>query len=430
MKVVVRHARQAETGQTVDIALDGRRIAAVGRVTQSGDKEIDATGLTVFPGLIDPHVHFREPGDSRKEGWTSGSRAAAAGGFTTVLDMPNTNPPLTDAVRLEEKRRFAQQSCVDYGFHFALTRENVDLLANIPEARSVKIFLGQSTGNLLVDDRLLERAFQVLPRPLFVIHAESEACLQRLSGQLGTGRTVADHGKLRDRACALEAVTRVLLLAGDFNHPVYLCHVSTVQEVAAIRTAKAQGIPVFAEVTPHHLFLDESDARGLGMFAKVNPPLRTREDREALLAALRDGTIDVVGTDHAPHLRDEKQRPYPEAPAGLPGLETALPLMLTAVAKGELELQTVVRVMTAAPAEIFSLSSKGRLEPGLDADLTLVDLTTPQPVIEDRVQTKCGWSPFAGRTLTGWPVITIVGGEVVFDRGTFYPHQGREVYHA
>ncbi|MBI3963970.1 MAG: dihydroorotase family protein, partial [Candidatus Kerfeldbacteria bacterium] len=383
---IIRRATHFATGKPVDVAMDNGTITAVGSVHGTGD-EIDAAGLTVMPGFIDPHVHFRTPGDTHKEDWTTGSRAAARGGFTTVLDMPNTKPPLTDPETLHAKRQLARASVVNYGFHFALTRDNIDTLDQMGEVRTVKLFLGQSTGNLLVDDALLDDAFVRLPEALFLIHAESEHCLASRRAAFTGMPAPADHSTLRDRRCAVEAVERVLELVRIHQRPVYFCHVSTAEEVDLVRQAKEEGLPVFAEVTPHHLFLDDSAYAALGMLAKVNPPLRTSHDRTVLLEALEDGIIDTIGTDHAPHLRSEKDQPYDQAPAGFPGLETAAPLLLQAVHDGVLPLTRVVEAMSTRPAEIFGLSRKGRLEEGADADLVLVDVRRSQRVCHEDLAT-------------------------------------------
>lgn len=428
MKTILRNCRDGATGKRVDIAWEEGTITEIGTLTATQkDAVIEANGTTVLPGLIDPHVHFRQPGGEAKEDWTTGSRAAARGGFTTVLDMPNTTPPLTNPETLAEKRRLAANSIVNYGFHFALTRDNINVLEEMPDVHTIKLFLGRSTGNLFVDPALLADAFIHLPHVLFLIHAESEACLERRAAMAIPMTDPAIHSVLRDRTCALEAMQQVLELLRVHARPVYFCHISTREEVELIRAAKADGLPVFAEVTPHHLFLDERTYAQLGIRAKVNPPLRTLEDSIALLEALNDGTIDTIGTDHAPHLVSEKQLPYTEAPAGLPGLETALPLMLNAVSQGLITLQRVVQAMAERPAEIFGLMRKGIITVGADADFTLVDPGLQKEVVGQELQTKCGWSPWEGSTLAGWPVMTIVNGNVAFDRETFYPHHGKEL---
>lgn len=424
---IIRRATHFATGKPVDVAMDGGTIVAVGSVHGAGD-EIDGRGLTVMPGFIDPHVHFRTPGDTHKEDWTTGSRAAARGGFTTVLDMPNTKPPLTDRETLAAKRQLARESVVNYGFHFALTRENLATLELMDEVSTVKLFLGRSTGDLLVDDALLDDAFVRLPQAFFLVHAEAESCLAKRRAAFAGAPGPADHSTLRDRQCAIEAVEHILELVRIHQRPVYLCHVSTAEEVDLVRQAKEEGLPVFAEVTPHHLFLDDSAYASLGMLAKVNPPLRTDHDRSVLREALKAGVIDTIGTDHAPHLRSEKDGAYDQAAAGFPGLETAAPLLFQAVRDGALPLTRVVDAMSARPAEIFGLSTKGRLEEGCDADVVLVDRERRQRVCHKDLATKCNWSPWHGRTFTGWPVQTYVGGELVFDDGKFLTHHGEDVF--
>lgn len=426
---ILRNATHWRTGEVLDCSMENGRIIALGKETSVADEEIDVQGLILFPGFIDPHVHLREPGGSKKETWKTGTRAAARGGFTTIFDMPNTTPPLTDGRRLEEKRALAKDALVNYGFHFALTADNSEELERL-RVRSIKLFLGRSTGNLLVDDVLLQKAFTRLPNALFVIHGEAEECLQRFAAPYAGEENPAIHSVIRNRSCAVEAMERVLELVRAHHRPVYFCHISTKEEVALIRQAKEEGLPVYAEVTPHHLFLDEGAYATLGTRAKVNPPLHTAMDRAALCDAVNDGTIDVIGTDHAPHLLAEKDLPYAEAPAGLPGLETAAALLLHAMHKGAISQETIGRAMSTRPAEIFGLSTKGRLAQGMDADLTLIDPNLTQRVLEKDLETKCRWSPWQGVTLTGWPVMTVVNGTVVYNHGIFHPSQGKEIRYA
>ncbi|MFA6511785.1 MAG: dihydroorotase family protein [Patescibacteria group bacterium] len=426
--MIISGATHWKTGMQVDLFIHDGRIVEK-QTNNTTEETLDARGLIAFPGFIDAHVHLREPGNSEKETWTTGTRAAARGGYTAVFDMPNTNPPLTSKTLLEEKRILSRHSLVNYGLHFALTAENLSELERI-KPRSVKIFLGRSTGNLFVDDALLQKAFERLPGTLFLFHAEAEACLKRFEGQYAGADDPAIHSAIRDRSCALEAIERVLELLRKHPRPVYFCHISTKEEVALIKKAKADGLPVYAEVTPHHVFLDESAYATLGTLAKVNPPLRTAEDRAALLEAINDGTIDVLGTDHAPHLLQEKKLPYPEAPAGMPGLETAAALLFHAAKNDLITHEIIGRIMSARPAEILGLRQKGDISVGKDADITLVDPSLSQRVCHEDLQTKCRWSPWHGITLTGWPVTTIVAGVIVFHKGTFYPHQGKELYYA
>ncbi len=395
----------------------------------SFDATFDVRGKYVIPGVIDAHVHFREPGGEHKEDWLTGSRAAAAGGVTTVLDMPNTNPPTIDANSLEMKRSLAAKSLVNFGFHLGATTGN---RAEIEKLRGkvagVKIYVGSSTGSLLVaeDDEL--RKLFAIPDILWLVHAEDENLMKKNAERLGTISDSALHSKLRDRKVAIHAIERVLRLARETGARIHLCHISTKEEVELIQKAKNEGLPVTCEVSPHHLFLDESAYVTQGMFVKVNPPLRTPEDRLALWRGLRYGTIDIIATDHAPHTIEEKKRGYTEVPSGMPEVQTSLPLMLDALDGSDFTLEWLVSAMSTRPAEIFSLSKKGRIAKGYDADLAVVDMNKSQVVSKKMLFSKCGWSPYEGKNLKGWPIMTFINGNLVFDNGKINEdNKGKEI---
>jgi len=362
-----------------NILVEDGKFSKITSAKIQADAAIDANGLLVLPGSIDPHVHFREPGLTYKEDFKTGSHAAAAGGVTSFLDMPNTKPPTLSMKLLEEKTALAgSKSIVNFGFHFGSSTANLEEIRKAKGYASVKIFMDASTGNMLLEDENLVRNIMESAR-LCSIHAE--------------------------RRNARNAIETASSLARKF----YLCHMSTESEIGYVKANRKKN--VFVEATPHHLFLTEVDQSKL---VKMKPSLKNESDRRALWDALNDGTIDAIGSDHAPHTIEEKEDGdlY-----GVPGVETRLPLMLDAVNKRRLSLKRMVETMCENPARIFGMKNKGFIKEGNDADLTIVDMKLAKKVRNDMLFTKCGWSPFEGFDLRGWPVRTIVGGNVVFEDG-------------
>lgn len=400
-----------------DLLIEDGRLARIAEEVDRETPTLDASGLIVLPGAIDAHVHFREPGLEHKEDWASGSRAAVAGGVTTVLDMPNTVPATTTLEALAEKRRRAERSSlVDFGVFFGLTEQNLDVALQAEGVVGLKIYMGSSTGGLLVtDETALESAFQRWPG-VIVIHAEDEHLIQERRALFGADPPASAHSEIRNVDVALMALTRALDLARRYGTRLHVAHMSSTAEAWLVAAARREGVRVTCEVTPHHLLLDESLAAAglLGTRAKVNPPLRAKSECDGLWKAIMSGTVDVIATDHAPHLPAEKDLPYEQAAAGLPSVELYLPLLLERVADGLLGLEDLVRVASEGPARVFGLRGKGRIEQGYDADLVLVDLEASRMVDASSIRSKCGWSPYVGRTLRGWPVMTLVRGQVVF----------------
>ena len=382
------------TAAPVNILIADGRIVAVGpNIEPTPDAElVDASGLLVLPGLVDVHVHLREPGAEHKEDLTSGTQAALAGGITTVLGMPNTSPPITDAASLSRVTALAQRKAVcDFGFFLGATSDNAAEAATLSDAVGLKMYMGSSTGSLLVDEFGDQYAhFQTYPpeRPI-AVHAEDEAAVHWF----------ARRGQRRPALCAALETARALVFAEHLNRRVHVCHLSTTHELELVRAAKARGVPVTCEVTPHHLFLTDEAEWRLAARVKMNPPLRSPSDVDSLWKHL--SRIDAIASDHAPHTLEEKKVGLADAPAGVPGLETMLPLMLTAANQGRLLLSDVVRLTSNGPAEIFGLAHKGHVAPGYDADLVLVDYEARWTIKEDKLWTKCGWSPFAGRRVKG-----------------------------
>ena len=389
-----------------------------GLVPKDGEFVIDATGLRLLPGAIDPHVHFRDPGNPEKEDLESGSRAAASGGITSFLDMPNTVPNATNRMELESKIGLASEKAVTHhGFFIGATSNNVADLQSIEGMDGVcgiKIFMGSSTGDLLVHEQEhLENIF-ANTGGIIATHAEDENRLQNRIPQFEHRTDIAAHAECRDVECALLATKRASALAKDYDHRLHIVHLTSGSEADWLASNK--GDLITTEVCTQHLTFDQDDVEKLGVRALMNPPIRYTEDRDTLWKRLKDGTIDCVVTDHAPHTLQAKSVGYPKAPAGMPGVETSLPLMLTHAMDGKCSVSDVVRWMCAGPAKVYGMENKGSLIEGYDGDLTLVDLETRRTITDDDVWTKVGWTPYAGMELTGLPMWTIVDGVPVHRR--------------
>ena len=416
--VLFRSARIVQDGQVVvrDVAVRGARIERIGEsLSGPARSEMDCQGLALLPGAIDLHVHLREPGLTHKEDLASGTRAAVASGVTTVLEMPNTSPATTTLERLVQKAEIASRSAVCHvRFYLALTADNlseIERASSHPAFAGVKVFLGSTTGRILVEDpAVIERALDRVPC-LFTFHAELESVLARYRG-LDLDPHAANHHRFRP---AEATVAGARLVAGFASHPgrrVHLAHLSSREEVEQVRSARP-GASVTCEVTPHHLFFNCDDVALAGNRLKVNPPVRTEEDRLALLQALQAGVLDAVATDHAPHTVEEKDRPYPEAPSGVPGLDTLVPAVLRLVQERILTLPQAVAVLSERPAQIAGLRGKGRVAEGFDADLILCDPDATWTPSGNDIRSRCGWTPFAGRTLAARPLAVWVGGSRV-----------------
>jgi dihydroorotase len=432
MKLLIRDATVAlPTGLVqTHVLVDGNRIAAIDAAAHTtADDVISARGLHLLPGVIDDQVHFREPGLTHKEDIASASRACAKGGVTTFLEMPNTNPTTTSVERLHEKLALAaSKSLVNFGFYIGATPGNLAELKSATRTPGIKIFIGSSTGDLLVDEQAaLEAIFAETTLPICA-HCEDEATVRANAAKFAGTHDVADHSRIRDHAAAMIATRRSLDLAFRHQHRFHVLHVSTGDEADFV--ADHRGL-ITAEVCPHHLFFNTDDYARLGTLVQMNPSLKTADDNRRLWQALLDGRIQVIATDHAPHTWDEKQQPYAPghggSPSGLPAVENSLALMLNEVNRGRCTLSQVVHWMCDAPARVWDLIGKGRIEVGYDADLVLVDLAKTATIRHAEQETKSRWSPWDGTTLTGWPVRTWVLGQEVFRDGKFNDSiRGRE----
>jgi len=425
MKTLIRNATVVLPEGTLptSVLIDGGQIAAIDpAIHTQAETVVDAAGLHLIPGVIDDQVHFREPGLTHKEDLRHASRACAKGGVTTFLDMPNTTPNTTTQARLDEKLALAaERSLVNYGFYIGATPDNLDDLRRAQRTPGIKIFISSSTGDLLVDDQdALERIFGETTLPLCA-HCESETIIRANSQRYAGTQDVADHSRIRDHQAAVACTRRALDLAVRHQHRFHVLHVSTGAETQLV--ADHRGL-ITAEVCPHHLFFSVDDYPRLGTLAQMNPSLKTQQDGAQLWQALLDGRLQVVATDHAPHTLQEKQRPYPQSPSGVPAVENSLALMLNQANQGRCTIEQIVHWMCDAPARVWDIVGKGRIAVGYDADLVLVDMNKTAVIRNEEQQTKCGWSPWHGETLQGWPVRTWVRGHEVFRDGRFDESRG------
>lgn len=418
--LLIHNARIAQPdGNTIsgDVACKHGRIDRIDpQINAPAQETLDAQGRLLLPGVIDPQVHFREPGNEHKEDLGSGSRAAVAGGVTSFLEMPNTAPATIDQGALDDKlSRAAQKSVANYGFFIGATPHNVDALNSVNPVCGIKIFMGSSTGSLLVNRRDdLERIFANGDR-LIAVHAEDETRINARLKQFAGRTDTAVHSEIRDNQCAVLATELALELSIQYQRRLHILHLSTHEEVDILRRNKPEWVT--AETIPNHLFLNVADYERLGSLVQMNPPIRQPQDNAALWQGLHDGVIDFIATDHAPHTLEEKRQPYPKSPSGMPGVQTSLPLILTRYAAGDCSLAEVLRWMSSGPAQAYGLIGKGQIGEGWDADLTLVDMDAVRPVKNEEMFSKARWSPYAGRELTGWPICTVVGGQIAFEKG-------------
>lgn len=419
--LLIRHARIIlPNGELMigDVLTRDRQIVEVApEISQTTlATEVDARGLTLLPGVIDPQVHFREPGLEHKEDLFTASCACAKGGVTSFLEMPNTRPLTTTQQALDDKLdRASHKSLVNYGFFIGATAENLPDLLLAKPTPGIKIFMGSMHGQLLVDGETALSAIFAKGDRLIAVHAEDQARINERRQEFANIHDPAVHSQIQDDQAAMLATQLALKLSKKYQRRLHILHLSTALEADLLRQDKPSWVT--AEVTPQHLLLNTSAYEQIGTLAQMNPPLRSPHDNEVLWQALRDGVIDFIATDHAPHTLEEKAQEYPNSPSGMPGVETSLALMLTAAMQGHCTVAQVVNWMSKAVAVAYGIPNKGAIAPGYDADLVLVDLNTYRPVRREELLTKCGWSPFEGWNLTGWAITTIVGGEIVYDKG-------------
>jgi len=401
--------------ETTDVGVRDGRIAALGDLRMAEAAEsIDCRGLHVLPGLIDAHVHLRDPGDPAVETLETGTRAALLGGLTAVFDMPNTAPSITDRDRLDWKRGYLSgRAWVDLGLYVGASMKNIGELAALelqPNVCAVKVFAGSSTGDLLVADDASLEAVMRSGRRRIAYHSEDEYRLQARKPDFTSGMPHRNHMVWRDVECAFLGTRRLMALARKTQRPAHILHVSTAEELEYLKDFRDVAT---VEVLLNHLTQTDEAYDRLGGYAVMNPPIRDARHMEAAWAAVADGTVDVVGSDHAPHSRAAKERPWPDGAAGLTGVQTIVPLMLDHVSAGRLSLSRLVDLMCAGPARVYGVVGKGRLAAGYDADFTLVDMGKARTIEESWIASPCGWTPFAGHRCQGWPVGTIIRGAPV-----------------
>ena len=423
---VVNHAGRG----LADIGVRRGKIAAVGDLSQASAGEVfDARGLTVLPGVIDTQVHFREPGLEWKEDLESGSRAAVLGGVVAVFEMPNTEPTTTDGDALADKlaRAKGRMHC-DHAFYMGGTHENARFLGELerlPGCCGVKVFMGASTGTLLVqDDAGIEQVLVHIHRRA-AFHSEDEYRLAERRPLARTGDWTS-HPEVRDAQAAIQSTERLVRIARRLGKRIHVLHVTTAQEIEYLAANKDIAS---VELTPQHLTLEAPEAyERLKGYAQMNPPIREAHHRAALWAGLASGVADVIGSDHAPHTSEEKARPYPASPSGMPGVQTLLPVMLTHVAEGRLTLERLVDMTSHGANRLFGLADKGRLAEGYDADLTIVDLKARRTFVHEQMASRVAWTPFVGMEAKGWPMATVIRGQVVMrDDEVVAPHLGEPV---
>ena len=407
---------------------DGRFASLQAEAADGATEVLDATGLHVLPGLIDAHVHLRDPGDAAVESIPTGTRAAALGGIATVFDMPNTTPAITDAATIAWKQgHAAAASYVDLAFYVGATRANTPALGGHETADgvcAVKLFAGSSTGDLMIEDDPGIAAAMRHGRRRIAYHSEDEYRLRARRGMFETGMPYDSHRHWRDEECAFLGTRRIVALARETGRPAHILHVSTAEELDYL--AGCRDVATVEVLVNHLTQMAPECYEALGGLAVMNPPIRDRRHHEASWAAIRSGLVDVVASDHAPHPLAAKQRPWPLCPAGLTGVQTIVPLMLDHVNAGRLSLSRLADLMAAGPARVYGLVAKGRIAAGFDADLTLVDMRARRTITNEWIASPCGWTPFDGTAVTGWPMATLVRGMAVMRDGEVTgPPRGR-----
>jgi dihydroorotase len=401
-----------------DIGLSGNKIKKIGKIELNSSKVFDATNKVVLPGIIDTQTHFREPGSTDVEDLESGSRAAVLGGVTSLFEMPNTNPPTSNLVEFDKKLQLAKNRMhSNYAFYFGATPENTEQLSKLKDVEGccgVKLFAGSSTGKLLVDKEAdIEKVISSSDR-IVSIHSEDEEILKLRKKFIKKGN-VHSHPEWRNTECAMSSTRRVVKIAERYNKRIHVLHVTTKEEVDYLAMHKKN---VTFEITPQHLTLYAPDCYDkLGTYAQMNPPLRTKEHYDRLWVAIKNNIVDVLGSDHAPHSKENKDKEYPNTPSGMPGVQTIFPVMLDHVNNGKLTLEQLIKLMCENPCRIFGIKNKGYIKEGYDADLTIVDMNKEVVIKDEMIASKCGWTPFNNHKVKGFPAGTIVNGILVMSEG-------------
>lgn len=417
MKILLKNCKLIEGLK--DILIDDDKIVEVIPCSQADfDQTIDIKGNLVIPGVIDPHVHVRDLQQAYKEDWKTASMAALAGGVTTIFDMPNTIPATINLENLNIKREAAKKASVNYKFHIGATNFNLknieEILGEEPsDIAGIKVFLaGSSSNETVTNEDVLKQIFMIAKKydKVVVVHTELQEYIDIWKQRLPYD-SVLKHNAIRNRQCAIKGTELILKLSEEIGNKIYIAHVSTAEEIEMIKKYKLNN-QVYCEITPHHLLLNELILEKVRNFGKVNPSLRSEKDNQALWDAILDGTVDTIGTDHAPHTIEEKQQEYENAPSGFPGLETCLPLLLNEVNEGNLKLEKLVELTSKNPAKIFNLEKRGEIKIGNYADLTVIDMNKKWKIDASNFYTKAKYSPFDGMEVTGKIIMTFVCGKM------------------
>ena len=401
-----------------DVAVKDRKIQSIGEIKDEAKEKIDVTGQTVLPGCIDTQTHFREPGSTDTEDLHSGSRAAIVGGITSVFEMPNTNPPTSNIKEFQRKLDLAKNRMFcNYAFYFGATADNANDLANLKDLEGccgIKLFAGSSTGNLLVaEEDDIDKVFQNSSK-VVAVHSEDEAILIKNKKLIKNG-DVHTHPVWRSVECAISSTRRIVRIAERYNKKAHILHVTTKEEIDFLSQHKGN---ITFEITPQHLTLYAPDCYNkLGTYAQMNPPIRDKSHYDRLWYGVRNNYNDTIGSDHAPHLKINKDKEYPNSPSGMPGVQTLMPVMLNHVNEGRLKLNQLINFVCENPVKIFGIRNKGFIKQGFDADFTIVDMNKTIEIKNENIESKCKWSPFNGDKFKGTPVATIINGEVKMKDG-------------
>ena len=401
-----------------DIGVQNGKITYIGDLTkEQSSNTINADGKIVFPGLMDTQVHFREPGSVDAEDLHSGSRAAIVGGITSVFEMPNTNPPTTNFEEFKKKINLGKRMYCNHAFYFGATAENYEILEklkNLEGCCGIKLFAGSSTGNLLVDkEEDIEKVFKYASK-VVAVHSEDEEIL-KLRKKLIQKGDVKTHPVWRNEEVAISSTRKIVKIAKRLNKKAHILHVTTKDEVDFLSQNKGN---ITFEITPQHLTMYAPDCYDkLGSYAQMNPPIRDKSHYDRLWYAIRNDYNDTIGSDHAPHLKINKEKQYPDSPSGMPGVQTILPVMLNHMNDGKIKLNQIVKFLCENPVKIFGIKNKGYIKKDFDADFTIVDLNKVIEIKNENIESKCGWSPFNGYKFKGTPIYTIIAGEIKMQDG-------------
>ena len=404
--------------EKLDLGIQNGKISHIGNLKEEKSKNtIDVTNKIVLPGLMDTQVHFREPGSVDAEDLHSGSRAAIVGGITSVFEMPNTNPPTTNFEEFQKKINIGKRMYCNHAFYFGATAENYQLLEKLKDLDGccgIKLFAGSSTGNLLVDkEDDIEKVFKHASK-VVAVHSEDEEIL-KLRKKLIENGNVKTHPVWRNEEVAISSTRKIVKIAKRLNKKAHILHVTTKEEVDFLSQNKGN---ITFEITPQHLTIYAPDCYdNLGSYAQMNPPIRDKSHYDRLWYAVRNNYNDTIGSDHAPHLKINKEKPYPNSPSGMPGVQTILPVMLNHMNNGKIKLNQIVNFLCKNPVKIFGIKNKGYIKKNFDADLTIVDLKKEIEIKNENIESKCGWSPFNGYKFKGVPIYTIIGGDIKMQDG-------------